>query len=115
MATSLLRGGLLFVAALAVVFQLYLKDPIWLGLGIGKVFQPLSDFPYTCRKIVHPEMEACEDMWLSESTRQLFLTCSDPLSRNEWMPKYAIPVEDLSHTYTSVCELTADLYQVWPN
>lgn len=87
MAVGGLKGGLVAVAAFAVIFQIYLKDPIWLGMGIGRAYQPLSDFPYTCRKVVHPEMEACEDMWLSESTRQLFLACSDPLKRDEWMPK----------------------------
>lgn len=77
------------VALLAVVFQVYLKQIVWLGFGIGRVVQPLSDFPYTCRKIEHPEMESCEDMWLSETTRQLFLACSDPDSRRHWLPKYA--------------------------
>ncbi|KAJ3520758.1 hypothetical protein NM208_g13581 [Fusarium decemcellulare] len=86
MASALFKIGLSVVVLLAVFFQVFLKEAIWLGLGIGKVTQPLSDFPYTCRKIVDARMEACEDMWFSESTRQLFLACSDPLARPQWMP-----------------------------
>ncbi|CAG1981710.1 unnamed protein product [Fusarium graminearum] len=86
MVNILLKIGLSVVVILAVLFQVYLKEAVWLGLGIGKVMQPISDFPYTCRKIVDPRMEACEDMWLSQSTRQLFLVCSDPIARDAWFP-----------------------------
>ncbi|KAI8669914.1 hypothetical protein LRP88_01639 [Fusarium phalaenopsidis] len=88
MAGILFKSGLVAVA-LAVIFQVTLKETIWVAFGIGRVTQPISDFPYTCRKIVDPRMEACEDMWLSESTRQLFLACSDPLARPHWMPNVA--------------------------
>ncbi|RSM19081.1 hypothetical protein CDV31_002002 [Fusarium ambrosium] len=88
MAGFLFKGGLVAVV-LAVIFQVTLKEAIWLAFGIGRMMQPISDFPYTCRKIVDPRMEACEDMWLSESTRQLFLACSDPLTRDLWMPNVA--------------------------
>lgn len=87
MAGLLLKTGLSATLLLAILFQIFLKDPVWLGFGIGRVLQPLSDFPYTCRRIVDSRMQACEDMWLSESTRQLFLACSDPESRPHWMPK----------------------------
>lgn len=87
MAGLLFKIGLSAIALLAVVFQIFLKDAVWLGLGIGRVTEPLSNFPYTCRRIVDPRMEACEDMWLSEETRQLFLACSDSLARPHWMPK----------------------------
>jgi len=87
MVNILVKIGLSAIIALAVVFQIYLKDAVWLAFGVGKVFQPISDFPYTCRKIVNPRMEACEDMWLSKSTRQLFLACSDPLTREKWFTK----------------------------
>ncbi|KAH6888390.1 hypothetical protein B0T10DRAFT_488086 [Thelonectria olida] len=89
MVGTFLKVGLSAAALLAFVFEVFLKDPIWLGLGIGKTPQPISDFPYTCRSIVDSRMEACEDMWLSESTRQLFLACSDPLARPYWMPNVA--------------------------
>ncbi|KXH53999.1 hypothetical protein CNYM01_10147 [Colletotrichum nymphaeae SA-01] len=84
----ILQTSIIFTVILGVALQLVLKDPIWLGLGIGKEFQPLSDFPYSCRRIEDPRLQACEDMWLSEATRQLFLACSDPLSRQQWLPKY---------------------------
>ncbi|UQC86736.1 uncharacterized protein CLUP02_12238 [Colletotrichum lupini] len=82
----ILQTSIIFTVILGVALQLVLKDPIWLGLGIGKEFQPLSDFPYSCRRIEDPRLQACEDMWLSEATRQLFLACSDPLSRQQWLP-----------------------------
>ncbi|KAK1449899.1 hypothetical protein CMEL01_07235 [Colletotrichum melonis] len=82
----ILQTSIIFTVILGVALQLVLKDPIWLGLGIGKEFQPLSDFPYSCRRIENPRLQACEDMWLSEATRQLFLACSDPLSRRQWLP-----------------------------
>ncbi|KPM42136.1 hypothetical protein AK830_g4419 [Neonectria ditissima] len=91
------KVGLSVVALLAVLFQVYLKDPVWFGLGIGRTMQPLSDFPYTCRAIRDPRLEACEDMWLSESTRQLFLACSDPIARAHWMPT----VGDFNYTARS--------------
>lgn len=87
MVNILVKVGLSAIIALAVLFQIYLKDAVWLAFGVGKVLQPISDFPYTCRKIVNPRMEACEDMWLSKATRQLFLACSDPLARDKWLTK----------------------------
>ncbi|KZL65740.1 serum paraoxonase arylesterase [Colletotrichum tofieldiae] len=82
----ILQTSIIFAVVLGVALQLVLKDPIWLAFGIGKTFQPLSEFPYSCRRIEDPRLQACEDMWLSEATRQLFLACSDPLSRQQWMP-----------------------------
>ncbi|RBQ82113.1 hypothetical protein VDGD_03638 [Verticillium dahliae] len=82
----MLKAGIVVVAILATLFQVFLKDAVWMGLGIGKTIQPLSDFPYTCRRIEDPRLEACEDMWLSETTRQLFLACSDSDSRSKWIP-----------------------------
>ncbi|KAF5972308.1 serum paraoxonase arylesterase [Fusarium coicis] len=78
--------GIAAIALLAILFQIYLKEAIWLGFGINRTIQPLSEFPYQCRKIVHPRLEACEDMYLSQSTRQLFLACSDPFARKQWQP-----------------------------
>ncbi|KAK7419664.1 hypothetical protein QQZ08_010750 [Neonectria magnoliae] len=97
MANIAVKVGLPVVALLAVLFQVYLKDAVWFGLGIGRTIQPLSDFPYTCRAIRDPRLEACEDMWLSESTRQLFLACSDPIARGKWMPT----VGDFNYTARS--------------
>lgn len=79
----------------AVLSQLPTTQSIWnvlkLGLAIGKVLQPISDFPsYRCHRIHDPVLQACEDLWLSEPTRQLFLACSDSDARAKWMPKYVM-------------------------
>lgn len=62
---------------------------VQLGFGIGKVIQPISDFPYQCRRLHDPRLQACEDLWLSEATRQIFIACSESKSRQNWAPKYA--------------------------
>lgn len=87
MAGFVVQTSILFAVILAAAIQLVLKTPVYLGFGIGKTFQPLSDFPYSCRRIEDPRLQSCEDMWLSETTRQLFLACSDPVARKQWMPK----------------------------
>ncbi|KAG5790201.1 hypothetical protein H9Q69_010732 [Fusarium xylarioides] len=86
MASLSIKISIAAIALLAILFQVYLKEAVWLGFGINRTIQPLSDFPYRCRKIVHHRLEACEDMYLSQSTRQLFLACSDPFARKQWQP-----------------------------
>ncbi|KAL2278407.1 hypothetical protein FJTKL_14502 [Diaporthe vaccinii] len=88
---NLARVGLGIAVLGAVLSQVPITRSIWtllsLGLAIGKFLQPISDFPsYQCRRIHDPLLQACEDMWLSEATRQLFLACSDSEARNRWMP-----------------------------
>jgi len=73
---------------LAALYQYLIRDLVFNTVGLGRHPQPISDFPYKCRRIENdPAIQACEDMWLDESSRQLFLACSDPLSRKYWMPK----------------------------
>ncbi|KAI7764796.1 hypothetical protein LZL87_004001 [Fusarium oxysporum] len=86
MVNLVIKISISLVALLAILFQIYLKEAIWLGLGINRTLQALSEFPYHCRKIVNHRLEACEDMYLSQSTRQLFLACSDPTARKQWQP-----------------------------
>ncbi|PSS05122.1 hypothetical protein BD289DRAFT_419557 [Coniella lustricola] len=77
----------ILVAALSQLpFVKNLATFVILGLGIGKTIQPISDFEHQCRRINDPLLQACEDMWLSEASRQLFLACSDPVLRGQWMP-----------------------------
>lgn len=84
----LLKLGLPAAVLLAVAFQVLLKDAVWLLLGIGKNVQSLDEFPYECRRIDNdPRLHACEDMWLSEETRVLYLACSDPVGRTRWLPR----------------------------
>lgn len=84
---ALYRNGIAVALITSIVYQLFLKNLIWVTLGVGRDVQPIADFPYKCRKIQDPRLQACEDMYLSEDTRQLFLACSDPASRKDWMPK----------------------------
>lgn len=113
---NLTRVGLGIAVLGAVLSQLPITRSIWtvlsLGLAIGKVLQPISDFPaYQCRRIHDPLLHACEDMWLSEATRQLFLACSDSDARNRWMPRYARGLRVISE----VLRLKADRVEVRPN
>ena len=76
-----------FIALAAFFYQYILRDILFVTYGVGRHVQKLSEFPYDCRRITDPRMEACEDMWLDEESRTLFLACSDPISRAKWMPK----------------------------
>ncbi|KAH7041507.1 uncharacterized protein B0I36DRAFT_371677 [Microdochium trichocladiopsis] len=85
--TSLIAAALgVLVALPAAIYQLEIHTSVIYLKGIGHTFEPLSAFPYKCRRIEHPRLQACEDMWLSEATRQLFLACSDSSQRQHWMP-----------------------------
>lgn len=89
---NIMRTILLLGISFALLLQLPISHRIgtllWLGLAIGKNIQPISDFPgFQCRRIYDERLQACEDIWLSESTRQLFLACSDAQVRNKWQPK----------------------------
>ena len=81
-------AGISLIAVVAVLYQLVIRDLLHDSLGVSREVQPLSDFPYQCRRLTGPGLEACEDMWLSETRRVLYLACSDSLSRRDWMPKY---------------------------
>ena len=96
-------AGLKTVVALAVVFlaaalyQLQVPRFISLGYGLFQTLEPLSSFPYTCRRLEDERLRACEDMWLSERSRRIFLACSDPLAKRQWSPKYVhnLPYKNL--------------------
>lgn len=88
MANNLLKLGLP-LAIVAFLYQAILRDLIFITLGVGKTIELVSEFPYTCHRIEDPHLSACEDMFLSDATRQLFLACSDPLARQQWMPNVA--------------------------
>jgi len=85
---SIVKFGVPLVLVGAVLYQTLLKTVIFTAAGVGRHVQPISDFPYDCRRITDPRLQACEDMWLSENTRQLFLACSESSARAAWMPKY---------------------------
>lgn len=79
--------AVLIVGLGVLLYQMQLPRMISLGLGLAQTGAPLSTYPYTCRRLYHERLKACEDMWLSEATRQLFLACSEPLSRSLWAPR----------------------------
>lgn len=82
--------SVLLILFAAIFYQGYVKTTLFITLGVGRTVQPISDFPnYSCRRISHdPRLQACEDMWLDESGRRLFLACSESLARSQWMPKF---------------------------
>ena len=85
MARLALKIGLSAVVLLAVAFQV-LRVPLHVLIGWNRHMQPVEDFPYECRRIEDPRLQACEDMWLSEESRVLYLACSDPVARSQWLP-----------------------------
>ncbi|KAK8073507.1 hypothetical protein PG994_004406 [Apiospora phragmitis] len=85
----------ILAAILAGLYQSNVHFVLYTGvrlfLGVGHTLEPLSAFPaYKCRRIEDERLQACEDMWLSEATRQLFLACSSPKGRHQWSPNGAI-------------------------
>ncbi|RYP53929.1 hypothetical protein DL768_001241 [Monosporascus sp. mg162] len=74
----------LVVLLAAVAYQIQLPRLLTVVFGLGRKIEPLSSFPYTCRRIEDERLQACEDMWLSERSRQLFLACSDSKARTQW-------------------------------
>lgn len=91
----------------AVIYQTQLLRVATVGFGLGRTSEPLSSFPYTCRRLTDERLQACEDMWLSERSRQLFLACSDPLAKKEWNPQCVLSrPPDPSATYLPTYLLT---------
>lgn len=60
--------------AAAALYQLVLRDFLSVVVGVGRTMQPLEDFPYTCRRLKHEQPEACEDLWLDDEGRRLYLS-----------------------------------------
>ena len=77
-----------FLLSSAILYQWLVRDLIYITYGRGRMIQPVSEFPYKCRRIEDDRnIQACEDMWLDPKSRTLFLPCSDSLSRPQWLPK----------------------------
>lgn len=86
MVNTLLKAALP-LAVIAFLYQAIISDLVFVVLGVGRTIDSINSFPYQCYRIEDPRIQACEDMWLSDATRQLFLACSEPLARSQWMPK----------------------------
>ena len=74
------------IAQIAAFWQYILKDTLFVSLGYFRDIEPISSFPYTCRRLTDPALHSCEDMWLNGATRTLYLACSDVSTRKHWMP-----------------------------
>ena len=83
MNTYLRNGGLLAVV-LSFFYQWYLKDLLFVSVGVGRVMQSLEEFPYNCRRLVHKRLEGCEDLWLDDEARVLYAACSGSIARSQW-------------------------------
>lgn len=85
---SKLQGFSILLALGAALYQFLLKDILFRTVGLGRTVLPVSSFPYKCHRIAgDPNIQACEDMWLDENSRTLYLACSDAAARRDWMPK----------------------------
>lgn len=89
---------LFLVAILAIAYELLLRNLLFTFIGIGRVVQPVEDFEYECRRIRHPLLESCEDLWLDQVGRTLYAACSDMKSRSEWVPSYVDTLPSKSKT-----------------
>ena len=81
-----------FTASVAVIggigYQFLFKDLLFTTLGIRRAIQDVSDFPYNCRRIRHPQLEGCEDMWLDDEKRVLYAACAPVKGRMAWTPRF---------------------------
>lgn len=78
------------IAALGIFYQFILSPLLWTTLGIGRKWEQLDAFNYTCSKIEGHGLEACEDMWLHEPSGLLYMACGSTESRMGWLPSYCI-------------------------
>lgn len=88
MANFLLGVAVIWVAALAIIYQFVIKDLYYGTLGYSRLFRPLASFNVQCKKVDQLGFEACEDMWLHEKTGFLYLACADSESKTRWLPAY---------------------------
>ncbi|KAF2492202.1 serum paraoxonase/arylesteras-like protein [Lophium mytilinum] len=72
----------LLVVVFAILYQVNLRELLFATVGLGRTIQPIDDFPFTCRRLRHERLEACEDMWLDDDARVLYAACAGSLSRS---------------------------------
>ena len=83
MLRNLFISGSILVALNAALYQLWLKE-LLATAGVGRTIQIIEDFPYKCRRIEHPRLEACEDLWLDDDVRVLYAACAGVQQRLGW-------------------------------
>ncbi|KAB8239127.1 calcium-dependent phosphotriesterase [Aspergillus alliaceus] len=76
----------ILAAITAIIYTKYIHDIVFITFGVGRVIQPIEDFPYKCERLRHPLLEGCEDMWLDHSGRNLYAACASIESRKGWSP-----------------------------
>jgi hypothetical protein len=77
----------LVVAWGASFYQFYIRDFLATTVGIGRVIRSVDEFPYDCQKVVHPQLEGCEDLWIDNEARVLYAACAGVSpGRMEWTP-----------------------------
>lgn len=78
------------VVLFGVLYMLWLEEVLFDVIGVTRVIQPIEDFPYNCRRINHERLEACEDLWLDNQERVLYLACAGTQSRIQWNPAIGV-------------------------
>ncbi|KAF2268704.1 hypothetical protein CC78DRAFT_565188 [Lojkania enalia] len=81
-----LRFSVIAVIFVSVFYQWWLKDALFVTLGIGRKVESIERFPYKCRQLTHEQLEACGDMWLDEKSRVLYAACVGMEAREQWNP-----------------------------
>ena len=83
-------GNIIYYSAVvawsAAVYQFLIKDILTTSIGLGRKIQSIDEFSYSCQRIEHPQLEACEDLWLDEQERTLYAACAGTKSRMAWNP-----------------------------
>ncbi|KAF2623259.1 serum paraoxonase/arylesteras-like protein [Macroventuria anomochaeta] len=111
-------GNLIYYSAVvawsAAIYQFLIKDILTVSIGLGRVIQSIDEFPYSCQRIEHPQLEACEDLWLDQQERVLYAACAGTKSRMAWSP--VISRLDASGRRPSGSEIIAlDIDSIAPN
>ncbi|EIN11802.1 serum paraoxonase/arylesterase [Punctularia strigosozonata HHB-11173 SS5] len=73
--------GLTALAILLGIYQVHFK-PIITGFGLGRVVEPKGNTD--CHTV--PDVQACEKLVLHQPSGSVYLACSTPASRVQWMP-----------------------------
>ena len=87
---NMFRGLLTTISVLVVLsaslYQFWLKEALAVSFGLGRVLQPIEAFPYSCRRLTHDKLQACEDLWLDDEARVLYAACTGAQYRLAWVP-----------------------------
>jgi hypothetical protein len=60
------------VILLAVFYHVFFRDFLFTFISVGRRMGQIQEFPYTCRRLEHPSLSSCEDLWLDEENRTLY-------------------------------------------